>query len=54
MEQPAVLLVNGSVEVSMRALAHRSAGAHGIPVVDYLVAATAQEINATVLHYDAV
>lgn len=42
-----------SAEVSMRALAHRSAGAHRIPIVDYLVAAAAQEINATVLHYDA-
>ena len=37
----------------MRALAHRSAGAHRIPIVDYLVAAAAQEINGTVLHYDA-
>lgn len=37
----------------MRALAHSSAGAHRIPIVDYLVAAAAQEINATVLHYDA-
>ena len=42
-----------SAEISMRALAHRSAGAHRIPVIDYLVAAAAQEINATVLHYDA-
>jgi predicted nucleic acid-binding protein len=37
----------------MRALAHRSAGTHRIPIVDYLTAASAQEINATVLHYDA-
>lgn len=36
----------------MRALAHRSAGTHRIPIVDYLTAASAQEINATVLHYD--
>jgi len=42
-----------TAEVSMRALAHSSAGAHRIPIVDYLVAAAAQEINATVLHYDA-
>ncbi len=42
-----------SAEASMRALAHRSAGAHRIPIVDYLVAAAAQEINGTVLHYDA-
>lgn len=49
--------LNGSVlrtaEAAMRALAHRSAGTHRIPIVDYLVAAGAQEINATVLHYDA-
>lgn len=40
-------------ELAMRALAHRSAGAHRIPIIDYLLAASAQEINATVLHYDA-
>ncbi len=38
---------------AMRSLAHRSAGTHRIPIVDYLTAASAQEINATVLHYDA-
>jgi len=37
---------------SMRTLAHRSAGAQRIPVVDYLVAACAQEAGAAVLHYD--
>lgn len=42
-----------TAEAAMRALAHRSAGAHRIPIVDYLVAAAAQELNATVLHYDA-
>ena len=42
-----------SVETTMRALAHRSAGAHRIPIVDYLVAASAQEIAGTVLHCDA-
>jgi predicted nucleic acid-binding protein len=36
----------------MRALAHRSAGSQRLPVVDYLVAATAQEMGAAVLHYD--
>ncbi len=36
----------------MRALAHRSAGAQRIPIVDYMVAATAQETGAAVLHYD--
>ena len=38
---------------AMRALAHGSSGTHRIPIVDYLVAAAAQEINAAVLHYDA-
>jgi len=42
-----------TAEGAMRALAHRSSGAHRIPIVDYLVAAGAQEVNATVLHYDA-
>jgi hypothetical protein len=36
----------------MGALACRSAGAHRLPVVDYLVAAAAQETGAAVLHYD--
>jgi len=35
------------------ALAQRSAGAYRIPIVDYLVAAAAQQIDGTVLHYDA-
>ena len=37
---------------AMRTLAHRSAGSQRIPIVDYLVAAAAQEIGAAVLHYD--
>ncbi len=37
---------------AMRTLAHRSAGAHRIPVVDYLLAAAAEELGAAVLHYD--
>ena len=37
---------------AMRALAHRSAGAHRLPIVDYLLAAAAQETGAAVLHYD--
>jgi hypothetical protein len=37
---------------AMRALAHRSAGAHRLPIVDYLLAAAAQEAGAAVLHYD--
>lgn len=42
-----------TAERAMRALARRSAGAHRVPIVDYLVAAAAQEMDATVLHYDA-
>lgn len=41
-----------AAEAAMRALAHRSAGAHRIPLVDYLVAAAAQETGAAVIHYD--
>jgi predicted nucleic acid-binding protein len=41
-----------AAEAGMRALARRSAGAHRIPIVDYLTAATAQETGAAVLHYD--
>jgi len=37
---------------AMRTLAHRCAGAKGIPVVDYLIAAAAQVTGAAVLHYD--
>jgi predicted nucleic acid-binding protein len=36
----------------MRALAHRSIGGQRIPIVDYLLAAAAQEIGAAVIHYD--
>ncbi|MGH2844685.1 MAG: PIN domain-containing protein [Thermoleophilaceae bacterium] len=49
---PLTATVVRAAEDSMRALAHRSAGAHRIPVVDYLVAAAAQETGAAVLHYD--
>ena len=41
-----------AAEAGMRALAHRSAGAHRLPIVDYLVAACAQELGGAVLHYD--
>jgi predicted nucleic acid-binding protein len=37
---------------AMRTLAHRSAGAQRIPLVDYLIAAAAQETGAAVIHYD--
>lgn len=46
---PAILR---AAEEAMPILAHRSYGAHRIPIVDYLVAATAQEAALTVLHYD--
>jgi predicted nucleic acid-binding protein len=37
---------------AMRELAQRSAGAQRLPIVDYLVAAAAQELGAAVIHYD--
>lgn len=49
---PLTPTVIGSAESAMAVLAHRSAGAHRIPVVDYLAAAAAQEIGGGVLHYD--
>jgi predicted nucleic acid-binding protein len=44
-------VVRGAEE-AMRALSHRSAGAQRIPIVDYLVAASAQELGAAVIHFD--
>jgi predicted nucleic acid-binding protein len=48
--------LNGSViraaEQAMTMLAHRSAGTQRIPIVDYLVAAAAQELGSAVIHYD--
>ncbi len=41
-----------AAEAAMRALAGRSAGAQRLPIVDYLVAAAAQETGAAVIHYD--
>jgi hypothetical protein len=41
-----------AAEAAMRALAHRSAGAQRMPLIDYLVAAAAQESGGAVLHYD--
>ena len=41
-----------SAEQAMRGLAHRSAGAQRLPLVDYLVAAAALELGAAVIHYD--
>jgi hypothetical protein len=42
----------GAAEAAMRALAQRSDGAQRLPIVDYLVAAAAQELGAAVIHYD--
>lgn len=44
--------VIAAAEGAMRTLAHRSAGAQRLPIVDYLVAASAQELGAAVIHYD--
>jgi len=41
-----------AAEAGMRALAYRSSGAQRLPIVDYLVAAAAQELGGGVLHYD--
>lgn len=41
-----------AAEDAMRQLAQRSHGAHRLPVVDYVLAATAEQIGAAVLHYD--
>jgi predicted nucleic acid-binding protein len=41
-----------AAEAAMCALAHRAAGAQRIPIVDYIVAAAAQETGAAVIHYD--
>ena len=49
---PLTTAVIRAAESAMRMLAHRSAGAQRIPIVDYLVAAAAQETGVAVLHYD--
>jgi predicted nucleic acid-binding protein len=49
---PLTTVVLRSVEDAMRKLAHRSTGSQRIPLVDYLVAAAAQETGAAVIHYD--
>ncbi len=41
-----------AAEDAIRALAHRSAGSQRLPVIDYLIAAAAQEMGAAVIHYD--
>jgi predicted nucleic acid-binding protein len=49
---PLTAAVVRGAEAGMRALAHRSAGSQRLPIVDYLVAAAAQELGAAVIHYD--
>ncbi|MDQ3647270.1 MAG: PIN domain-containing protein [Actinomycetota bacterium] len=49
---PLTAAVLRTAERAMRTLAHRSAGAQRLPIVDYLVAGAAQETGAAVLHYD--
>jgi len=41
-----------AAQAAMRTLAHRAPGAQRMPIVDYLVAAAAEEIGGAVLHYD--
>jgi predicted nucleic acid-binding protein len=49
---PLTSTVLRAAEVAMGTLANRSAGAHRVPIVDYLIAASAQESAAAVIHYD--
>jgi predicted nucleic acid-binding protein len=49
---PLTAAIARAAEDAMRTLAHRSADAQRIPIVDYLIAAAAQEAGAAVLHYD--
>jgi predicted nucleic acid-binding protein len=49
---PLTASVLRAAEDAMRTLAHRSAGSQRLPVIDYLIAAAAQEMGAAVIHYD--
>jgi predicted nucleic acid-binding protein len=49
---PLTAAVIRAAQDAMRTLAHRSAGAQRLPIVDYLVAAAAQQTGSAVLHYD--
>ena len=49
---PLTASVVRAAEQAMGALAHRSASAHRLPIVDYLLAAAAQQAGSAVLHYD--
>lgn len=42
-----------AAEHAMRLLAQRSHGAHRLPIVDYLLGATAEQAGAAILHYDS-
>ena len=44
--------ITATAEATLHALAEIAPGAHRMPPVDYLLAATAHEINAAVIHYD--
>jgi predicted nucleic acid-binding protein len=50
---PLTASVTRAAQDAMRTLAQRSAGAQRLPIIDYLVAAAAQEIHGAVLHYDS-
>jgi predicted nucleic acid-binding protein len=49
---PLTTTVIRAAQDAMRTLAHRSAGAQRMPIVDYLIAAAAQHTGAAVIHYD--
>lgn len=49
---PLTSTVLRAAEDAMRTLAYRSAGSQRLPLIDYLIAAAAQEIGAAVIHYD--
>jgi predicted nucleic acid-binding protein len=49
---PLTATVIRAAEDAMRTLAHRTAGAQRLPLVDYLLAAAAQHASSAVLHYD--
>jgi hypothetical protein len=50
---PLTAAIARAAQETMRTLAHRSDGAQRIPIVDYLLAAAAQESGGAVLHYDS-
>lgn len=49
---PLTATVIRAAEDAMRTLAHRTAGAQRLPLVDYLLAAATQHTASAVLHYD--